>query len=420
MRYGHFDDEKNEYVIERPDTPASWVNYLGTDDYCAIVSNNASGYGFHKSPKTGRMLRFRFNSVPTDRPGRYFYLRDAEDGDIWSVTWQPVAKPFRTPGKPLAPGEADYQCAHAPGTTRFTCSYKGIEAELRAFVPRGESAEVWSLVLKNGDTPRTLDLFGYVEWCFWHIQQDAMNFQYILYTCRMGEEDGIIDYSLRLWPMEEPKAYFASTEKVDSFDTDRDVFLGNYRHEGQPIAVETGRCKNSIAVGGTPCGALHHRLTLAPGECRTVTFIAGVGDAKLEGKRLKAHYSRPGAVDEALAEIAAYWDDRLGAFSLSTPDAAVNSMGNIWNQVRPSSGPARPPSMKRAGAMGWGSATRARTSWVCSTPLPIRYALGLCNCCGRSIPSARPCTTSNHSPGLRARTTSLSRTSRMIIFGFCS
>ena len=95
MRYGHFDDENNEYVIERPDTPASWVNYLGTEEYCAIVSNNASGYGFHKSPKSGRMLRFRFNSVPTDRPGRYFYLRDAEDGDVWSVTWQPVAKPFK-------------------------------------------------------------------------------------------------------------------------------------------------------------------------------------------------------------------------------------------------------------------------------------------------------------------------------------
>jgi N,N'-diacetylchitobiose phosphorylase len=334
MRYGHFDDEKNEYVIERPDTPASWVNYLGTDEYCAIVSNNASGYGFHKSPKSGRLLRFRFNSVPTDRPGRYFYIKDAEDGDTWSVTWQPVAKPFKKPGEPQQPGEADYQCAHSPGTTRFTCKYKGIEAELRAFVPPGENAEVWSLVLKNGDTPRTLDLFGYVEWCFWHIQQDAMNFQYILYTCRMGQEDGIIDYSLRLWPMEEPKAYFASTEKVDSFDTDREVFLGNYRHEGEPVAVENSKCSNSIAIGGTPCGALHHRVELAAGEVKEITFIAGVGDAKTEGKRLRKHFAQEGAVDAALAEVASYWDERLGAFSMDTPDAALNSMGNVWNQVQ--------------------------------------------------------------------------------------
>src|SRR5690606_25433544 len=128
----------------------------------------------------------------------------------------------------------DYKCAHRPGVSRFTCEYKGITAELHAFVPPGESAEVWSLRLTAGSEGRTLDLFGYVEWCFWHIQQDAMNFQYILYTCRMAEEDEIIDYSLRLWPLEEPKAFFASTAKVESFDTDREAFLGNYRHEGEP------------------------------------------------------------------------------------------------------------------------------------------------------------------------------------------
>lgn len=334
MRYGYFDDENNEYVIERPDTPASWVNYLGTEEYCAIVSNNASGYGFHRSPKSGRMLRFRFNSVPTDRPGRYFYLRDAEDGDIWSVTWQPVAKPFKKPGAPLSPGEADYKCTHRPGASRFTCEYKGIIAELSAFVPPGENAEVWSLTLKNGATKRNLDLFGYVEWCFWHIMQDAMNFQYILYTCRMGEEDGIIDYSLRLWPMEEPKAFFASTEKVESFETDREVFLGNYRHEGEPVAVQNGRCQNSIAIGGTPCGALHHKVSLAPNETKTITFIAGVGDAKTKGKELRAHFAKPGAVDAALDEVARYWQKRLSGFRMETPDAAVNSMGNVWNQVQ--------------------------------------------------------------------------------------
>jgi len=335
MRYGYFNDQNNEYVIERPDTPASWVNYLGTDEYCAIVSNNASGYGFHKSPKTGRMLRFRFNSVPTDRPGRYFYLRDPKDGDIWSVTWQPVAKSFRTPGEPIKEGEADYLCAHSPGVSRFTCTYKGIVAELTAFVPPGESAEVWSLSLENqGDDERELDLFGYVEWCFWHIQQDAMNFQYILYTCRMGVEDGMIDYSLRLWPLEEPKAYFASTEETVSFDTDREAFLGNYRHEGEPVAVQDGKCTGSIAIGGTPCGALHNRVTLAPREKKTITFIAGVGDAKSEGKRLREHFRAPGSIESALAEVKTYWDQRRAHFTMETPDPALNSMGNIWNQVQ--------------------------------------------------------------------------------------
>lgn len=334
MQYGYFDDASNEYVIHRPDTPASWVNYLGTDQYCAIVSNNASGYGFVKSPKSGRMLRFRFNSVPTDRPGRYFYLRDHDDGDIWSVTWQPVAKRFQERGQPIDPDAADYECRHAPGTSRFICRYKGIEAEARAFVP-GENAEIWSVTLRNqSERERTIDLFGYVEWCFWHIQQDAMNFQYILYTCRMGQVDGIIDYSLRLWPFEEPKAFFASTADVDSFDTDREIFLGNYRHEGQPVAVERGRCANSIAVGGTPCGALHHVVKLAPGEIKTITFIAGVGDAKTDGVRMRSYYQKPDSVERELSKVKKYWDDRLSAMSISTPDPAVNSMGNIWNQVQ--------------------------------------------------------------------------------------
>ncbi len=326
MRYGYFDDQAREYVIERPDTPMSWVNYLGTDQYCALVSNNAAGYAFHRSPKSGRLLRFRFNSVPMDRPGRYFYLRDAEDGDFWSVSWQPVAKPL---------DQAKYVCAHGAGVSRFESSYKGIEATLRAFVPVGENAEVWELTVKNtSDRPRKLGVFGYAEWCFWHMNQDAFNFQYILYTCRMGASDGIVDYTVRLWPFEEPKGYFATSFPVTSFDTDREVFLGGYRHEGQPMAVERGRCFDSVAVGGTPCGALHSDIELQPGESRTAVYIIGVGDAQTKGKELRARLSAPGAVDRELERLSAYWDARLAKLTLSTPSAEVNSMGNVWNQIQ--------------------------------------------------------------------------------------
>lgn len=335
MRYGRFSPDGQEYIIERPDTPASWNNYLGTDQYCAIVSNNAAGYAFHRSPKSGRMLRFRFNSVPMDRPGRYFYLRDAADGDYWSATWQPVAKPFNVPGEARRAGAADYQCIHRPGSSRFTSSYRNIETNLVAFVPSGENAEVWQLSVTNsGSSERTIDLFGYVEWCFWHIMQDAMNFQYILYTCRMGEADGIIDYSLRLWPFEEPKGFFACTGRVESFDTDREVFLGAYRHEGTPVAVERGRCENSRAIGGTPCGALHTRMVLAAGETKTVSFIAGVGDARDKGQELRRRFSDPQAITAALADIDEYYQTRLGKFTLKTPDAEINAMGGTWNQLQ--------------------------------------------------------------------------------------
>ncbi len=327
MRYGYFDDAAREYIIERPDTPMSWVNYLGTDAYCAIVSNNAAGYAFHRSPKSGRLLRFRFNSVPMDRPGRYFFLRDEEDGDYWSVSWQPVAKP-------LVDG-TEYRCAHGLGVTRFESTYKGIQARARGFVPVDENAEVWELTLTNtSDRPRRLGVFGYVEWCFWHMMQDAFNFQYILYTCRMGAEDGVIDYSIRLWPFEEPKGFFATSLPVASFDTDREVFLGGYRHEGQPIAVERGSCSNSVAVGGTPCGALHSTVELAPGQTVRAVYVLGVGDAKSAGRALRDRMAAPGVVDEELARVRAYWEERLAKLTLQTPDPDVNSMGNVWNQVQ--------------------------------------------------------------------------------------
>lgn len=343
MRYGYFDDSDRAYVIERPDTPMSWVNYLGTGEFCSIVSNNAAGYSFYRSPKSGRMLRFRFNSVPTDRPGRYFYLRDAADGDVWSVTWQPVAKPFRLPsgevvrkeGTPDSAPAASYEVRHRPGSSEFSAHYRDILAQVRAFVPEGENAEVWSLTLTNqGTTARELDLFGYVEWCFWHMSQDLTNFQYILYTCRMGVENGIIDYRLRLWPFEEPRGFFASTGDVVGFDTDREAFLGTYRHEGEPQAVLRGKCTGSIAIGGTPCGALQHRVSLAPGETRVITFICGVGAAEEKGVELRERFRSKDAVDQAIAQSDRVWARRLSKFSMETPDPAVNSMGNIWNQVQ--------------------------------------------------------------------------------------
>lgn len=326
MRYGYFDDRAREYVIERPDTPASWVNYLGTADYCAIISNNASGYAFHQSPKSGRLLRFRFNSVPMDRPGRYVYLRDAEEGDYWSLSWQPV-------GKPLA--EFHNRCAHGAGYTRFEAEYRGIRSSARYFVPIDEPVEVWEIEVENtSDEKRRLQVFGYAEWCFWEIQQDAFNFQYILYTCRMGYSNDIVDYSIRLWPFREPKGFFASSLRVETHDTDREVFLGPYRHEGNPVAVERGRCGDSEAIGGTPCGALQSSIDLEPGEKKHFVYVLGVGDAKDFGQQCRRKYSDAKACQSEVDRLSRYWDERLGSYRATTPDARVNSMVNLWNQLQ--------------------------------------------------------------------------------------
>jgi N,N'-diacetylchitobiose phosphorylase len=326
MKYGYFDDAKREYVVENPCTPMSWANYLGTSEYCGLISNNAAGYGFLKSAKTGRLMRFRFNSIPMDRPGRYVYIRDNADGDYWSASWQPVAKPL---------DQYKTVCRHGQGYTTFESEYKGIKSKYRVFVPIDRAVELWEVEVENtSNQPRDLSLFTYAEWCFWDMNQDLTNFQYILYTCQMGYADNAIDYNIRLWPFREPKGFMASVLPVESFDTDRDEFIGRYRHEGTAMAVEKGKCSGSIAVGGNPCGALQNRFTLAPGEKKWALFVVGVGDAKTVGQECRKFYSDRKNVDADFAKLAAYWDERLGKYSCKTPSAEVNSMVNIWNQYQ--------------------------------------------------------------------------------------
>ncbi|HEY8391989.1 MAG TPA: glycosyl transferase [Capillibacterium sp.] len=327
MRYGYFDDEKREYVIFNPMTPMSWVNYLGTAEYCGIISNNAAGYAFYRSAKSGRLLRFRFNSIPMDRPGRYVYIRDNADGDYWSASWQPV-------GKPLS--EYKSVCRHGLGYTVFNSEYKGISSNFRVFVPIDRPIEFWEVeLINNSREERDLSLFTYAEWCFWLMDQDLSNFQYILYTCRMGYlEEGIIDYSIRLWPNRRPKGFMASILPVKSFDTDREVFIGLYRHESNPEAVEKGICANSIAIGGNPCAALQNRFTLKPGEKKYALFILGIGDAATDGVECQRRYARREAVEEEFAKLQAYWERRLGQFGCVTPSQEMNTMINMWNQYQ--------------------------------------------------------------------------------------
>jgi len=326
MRYGSFDDARREYVIDNPDTPMSWVNYLGTSGYCGIISNNAAGYAFKDSAKSGRFLRFRFNSVPADRPGRYIYLRDDATGDFWSASWQPVGKPLD-----------QYQtvCRHGLGYSTFDSEYDGVTSSLRIFVPIDKHFEIWETTVTNtGDRPRELSIFAYAEFCFWDMMQDLTNFQYILYTCRMAYADDIVDYSTLLWPSREPKGFLASTQPVVSFDTDRDVFLGQYRDEGRPKAIERGECFGSIAQGGTPCGALQNKVTLQPGETYRVCYICGIGDAKTVGQECKARFSDPAQVEEEFKGVKRYWEGHLGRYQCETPSAVVNSMVNVWNQYQ--------------------------------------------------------------------------------------
>ena len=320
MRYGHFDNEHHEYVVERPDVPVSWTNYLGVKDLCAVISHNAGGYLFYKSAEHHRITRFRQNGVPLDRPGHYAYLRDDETGDYWSISWQPVGKD---------PSEAHYECRHGLSYSRFSCDYSDIHAEQTLFIPVNDDVELWDVTLRNtGSRPRELSLFGYCEFSFHHIEIDNQNLQMSLYASGSNYADGIIEYDFYYEPW--TFHYFTSSFAPEGFDTMRDEFIGPYRTETNPLAVERGVCGSSAELGGNHCGALHKKVTLAPGEQKRFVFMLGVG-ARAAGQRIRAKYSDPESVDRAFEELRQYWDKKLEVFQCSTPHPGLDTMVNIWN-----------------------------------------------------------------------------------------
>ncbi len=320
MRYGKFDDENREYVIERPDIPVSWTNYIGVRDLCAVLSHNAGGYSFYRSAEHHRITRFRQNGVPLDRPGHYVYIRDDETGDYWSISWQPV-------GIDLT--RARYEVRHGLSYSRFMCETEGIQSEQLVFIPIEDDVELWDVRLKNmTDKPRHLSVFSYVEFSFHHIEIDNQNLQMSLYASGTNYLNGIIEYDFFYEPW--TFHYMASSFTPDSFDCVRDRFLGTYHTESDPEAVINGKCFGSSELGGNSCGALHKHLTLKPGQEERLIFMLGVG-SRSDGQAIKEKYSSFAEVDAAFAVLKEYWQKKLDVFHCKTPNPGLNTMVNIWN-----------------------------------------------------------------------------------------
>jgi N,N'-diacetylchitobiose phosphorylase len=320
MRYGFFDDDKREYVIERPDVPVSWTNYLGVKNLCTVISHNAGGYTFYKSTEHHRVSRFRQNGIPLDRPGHYIYLRDDQTGEYWTISWQPVGKDFN---------KAKYTCRHGLSYSRFQCNYNDIEAEQLLFIPVNDDVELWDVRIKNkSNKVRKVSVFTYLEFSFHHVEIDNQNLQMSLYASGSSYKDGIIEYDF----FYEPWTYnfFASNFDPDSFDCVRDTFIGDYRTESNPIAVENGVCNNSTELGGNHCGSLHKRITLQPGEEIRLIYMLGVGSRDRQGYSTKKKYSDIKNVDLAFNELGKYWQDKLSVLQVKTSHPGFNSMINIW------------------------------------------------------------------------------------------
>lgn len=319
MRYGYFDNEKREYVIERVDLPTSWTNYLGVEDTCVVVNHTAGGYMFYKTPEYHRVTRFRANSVPMDRPGHYVYIRDNDTKDYWSVSWQPVGKPL---------DQAKYSCRHGMSYSVYACEYDKIKASQKLSVPIGDDVELWDVTLENtDDRERNLSIFSYAEFSFHHIMIDNQNFQMSMYCAGSSYEDGIIEHDL--FYEEFGFQYFTANFQPDGYDCLRDKFIGSYRTEDNPEAVEKGTCSGSSELGNNHCASLQKNIVLKPGEKVRVIFLLGEGNRDM-GKKMREKYSDFSQVDKAYEKLHDFWQDKFDKLQIQTPNEGMNTLINTW------------------------------------------------------------------------------------------
>lgn len=327
MKYGYFDNKEKEYVITRPDTPLPWINYLGCEDYCALISNTAGGYSFYKDAKERRITRYRYNNIPMDRGGRYIYVRDNGSGDFWSASWQPILKDA---------SKYKYECRHGLGYTVITSVYSGIKTKTTYFVPLGEDLEVWMIEIKNETKKmRNLTAASFAEFCLWDALNDMTDYQYNLNIGETIYKDNIIYHVSRYRVEKKYFAYHACVNaKANSFDSDRTAFLGPYGSLENPAAVVRGKGSNSIASGWAPVASQFINMKLRPGESKTLIFLLGYSEKKDDISRITAKFKSESKVLAELESLKKYWDENLSRFSAETEDPDVNAMVNIWNQYQ--------------------------------------------------------------------------------------
>ena len=336
MKFGHFDDKNREYVITSPRTPYPWINYLGTQGFFSLISNTAGGYSFYKDARLRRITRYRYNNVPIDMGGRYFYIKDGDT--IWNPGWSPVKTELDS-----------YECRHGMGYTIITGKKNGLKAEATFFVPQNYDGEVQQLVLTNeSGAPKTFKLWSFAEWCLWDAQDDCTNFQRNFSTGRVEVVGSTIYHKTEYRDRRDHFAFYTVNDTIDGYDTDRDSFIGLYNGFHNPQAVLDGKATNSFADGWSPIASHYKEITLGAGESKTLVFILGYVEMlvaekfeadgktinKVKSNAMIEKYNTPEKVAAGLAELRETWDKLLGILNVDTPDDKVNRMVNIWNQYQ--------------------------------------------------------------------------------------
>jgi len=333
MRYGYFDDENFEYVIDKPNTPRPWTNYLGSIKYGAIITNHAGGFSFYKSAKNGRFLRFRANSIPMDQPGRYFYIKDKQSHDFWSSSWQPVGK------------NLDHYksiCRHGTAYTIIESEYDDIFSESSYFVPLGKEYECWILKLENkGTNARELSIFTYAEFTsHWNLESDMFNLQYSQYIVNTKFIDNMLDIGIHTnlpfddkYPDQNNTWHCFFTiigADITGYDTDREEVIGVYNGYHNPKLLINGKCSNTTSEGDNACSTLQVDVSLKPGESKEFMVVMGVGSAQNTGKEVVRTLKNVSNARLELDKLKKYWHSRIGNLVATTPDNFFDSTVNVW------------------------------------------------------------------------------------------
>ena len=336
MKFGFFDDAAKEYVITSPKTPYPWINYLGTQDFFSLISNTAGGYSFYKDARLARITRYRYNNVPADAGGRYFYIND--NGTVWNPGWSPVKTELE-----------EYVCRHGMGYTVIKGKKNGLSAEVTFFVPQNFTGEVQKVVLKNESSEKkTFKLFSFVEWCLWDAQDDCSNFQRNFNTGEVEIEGSTIYHKTEYKERRNHFAFYTVNEPIDGFDTDRETFMGSiYNDFADPETVFEGKPRNSVADGWSPIASHCKEITLAAGEEKTLVYVLGYvenpypekfnADGTMNKSRayeMMKKFDSAEKADAALAELKKTWDELLAKYTISSPDDKLNRQVNIWNQYQ--------------------------------------------------------------------------------------
>jgi cellobiose phosphorylase len=335
MKFGYFDDTNREYVITNPKTPWPWINYLGNEDFFSLISNTAGGYSFYKDAKFRRLTRYRYNNVPMDSGGKYFYIKDGD------TTWSPGWKPVKTPLD-------NYECRHGMNYTKIKGEKDGLSAEVLFFVPLKTHAEIQKLTLTNNSKKtKTIKLFSFIEWALWNAATDMENFQRNFSTGEVEIEDSVIYHKTEYRERRDHFAYYSVNAPVQGFDTDRESFFGLYNGFHEPQVVEDGKPRMTVAHGWSPIASHYIEVELKPGESKDFVFVLGYienkEDEKWESKgiinktKAKATISKfdtAEKVDAAWNELKKYWDDLLSIYIVDSGDEKLDRMVNIWNQYQ--------------------------------------------------------------------------------------